>query len=72
MDENLFVNLTYGYMITDDVHLDCEDTTQINNQNYEFLNYKQWQDLFQETCITVFNYITNVTNKMNRFEKEII
>ena len=35
-----FVNLTYGYMITDDVHLDCEDATQINNQNYEFLNYK--------------------------------
>lgn len=33
----LFVNLTYGYMIIDDVDLDC---TLINNKNYEFLNYK--------------------------------
>lgn len=49
----------YGYMIIDDVYLDCEDTNQISNQNYEYLTYEQWQELFQEAGITVVDCITN-------------
>ena len=36
-------------MITDDIHLDCEDTTQINNQSHEFLNYKTVARIISES-----------------------
>ncbi len=49
----------YGYMIIDDVYLDCEDTIQINNKKHEYLTYNQWHGLFEETGISVVDWLIN-------------
>lgn len=48
-----------GYMIIDDAYLDCEATAQMNNPNYEYMTYDQWQEVFEETGMVVVDYIRN-------------